>query len=313
MIDNLVMDIVNRKYIVIMIGLILLPSVMAAQSMKEEYEALLLEDDPLQEEEFLKRWELADSNDAELYTAYFNFYVNQSRNENLAIGKDKPDTNDFLVLNESDTTQKEPAGYIYNNVTYDTGLIKKAFHYADKGIEKFPMRLDIRFGKIYVYSLLGDYDKYTNEIIKTIEYSSENNNNWHWEDNKKLEDGKKVFLDGLQGYILHIYETGDNRLLKYMIQIAETTLQYYPDSVESLTNMAIVCLLWEEYDEALKTLLAAEKLRPDDMVVLGNIAQAYKLKGDKGNAIKYYMRIIDRGDADAKSYAKSQIEALGDR
>jgi len=281
-----------------------------AQSLKEQYEVIVSEGDPDKQEEFLKNWELSDSGDAELYTAYFNYYVNRSRNETLAIGSEKPDKNDFIILNETDTTKKEPAGYIYNNITYDRELIKKAFLYADKGIEKFPSRLDIRFGKIYVYGLLGDYDNYTKEIIRTVEYSSYNNNKWTWTDNQKLEDGKKVMLDGLQGYILQIYETNEDRLLKYMMQIAETTLKHYPDNVESLSNLSIVYLLWGEFDEALKALLTAEKLSPDDVIVLGNIAQAYKLKGDKSNAIKYYIRMIERGDSEAKAYAKSQIDKL---
>lgn len=298
-----------RSYIIIA-GLLLFSVATRSQSFKERYARVVEIDDPVAEEEFLKEWEAADNNDAELYTAFFNYYVNRSRSESISIGKDKPNKGEFLVLTETDSA-KNTTGYMYNNIEYDTGLIKKGFYYADKGIEKFPSRLDMRFGKIYVYSLLGDYDNYTKEIIKTIDYSATNNNKWHWTDNEPLENGKKTMLDGMQGYILQLYETNDDGLLKNMMQIAEATLKYYPDNVESLSNLSIVYLLWGQFDEALEVLSVAEKLNPADFVVLGNIAQAYKLKGNKADAIKYYKLMLKHGDNDAKAYAGSQIELLG--
>jgi tetratricopeptide (TPR) repeat protein len=283
-----------------------------SQSFKEQYEAVLSKDNPEKELRFLQEWEMAGNNEAELYTAFFNYYINASRKENIAIGKDKPDENKgkYLELNDPDSTKNAPAGYIYNDIVYDKELLAKAFYYAEKGIKEHPSRLDIRFGLVYVYGLIGDYDSYTKEIIRTIDYSSQNNNKWLWTDDKQPDDGKKVMLDGLQGYILQLYETGDNRLLNNMMQIAETTLKYYPDNVESLSNLSIVYLLWKEYDKALESLHAAEKLAPFDFVVLGNIAQAYKLKRDKKRAIEYYESIVEHGDSKAKKYAQSQIEIL---
>lgn len=297
-----------RLYIIIA-GSLLFSVAAEAQSFKERYADVVSKDDPVAEEEFLREWEMADSNDAELYTAFFNYYVNKSRRESITIGETKPDKGEFLVLTETDSTKKT-SGYMYNNVEYDPDLIRKGFYYADKGIEKFPSRLDMRFGKIYVYSLLGDYDNYTKEIIKTINYSDTNNNKWFWTDNEPLANGKKTMLDGLQGYILQLYETNDDGLLKNMMQIAEATLKYYPDNVESLSNLSIVYLLWGQFDEALGVLLVAENLNPTDFVVLGNIAQAYKLKGNKAEAIKYYKLMLEHGDNDAKAYARSQIELL---
>ena len=284
----------------------------SSQSFNEQYEIILGKDNPEEELQFLQKWEMAGGNEAELYTAFFNYYVNASRKENIAIGKDVPnkEKGKYLTLNNSDSTKKGTTGYIYSDVVYDKELLEKAFYYAQKGINEYPSRLDIRFGLVYVYGLIGDYDSYTKEIIKTIDYSSQNDNKWLWTNNEQPDDGKKVLLDGLQGYILQLYETGDNRLLNNMMQIAEATLKYYPDNVESLSNLSIVYLLWKEYDKALEALHAAEKLAPFDFIVLGNIAQAYKLKGDKKRAIEYYELIAEHGDSEAKKYAQSQIEIL---
>jgi len=95
-----------------------------------------------------------------------------------------------------------------------------------------------------------------------------------------------------------------------MKRIAETVLKYYPDHVESLSNLSIVFMLQKQYDMALEQLKKAEKLNQKDYIVLSNIAQAYKLKGNKKSAIKYYELTIKYGDEQTKQYAKEQIEEL---
>jgi tetratricopeptide (TPR) repeat protein len=95
-----------------------------------------------------------------------------------------------------------------------------------------------------------------------------------------------------------------------MKQIAEAALKYYPDHVESLSNLSIVYLIKKDYDKSLEALLKAEKLSPADYIVLSNIAQAYKLKGNNKNAIKYYELTIKYGDEQAKKYAQEQIDEL---
>ena len=69
-------------------------------------------------------------------------------------------------------------------------------------------------------------------------------------------------------------------------------------------------MLQKQYDKALGPLLKAEKLNPKDYIVLSNIAQAYKLKGDSKNAIKYYELTSKYGDEQAKKYAEGQIDEL---
>jgi len=95
-----------------------------------------------------------------------------------------------------------------------------------------------------------------------------------------------------------------------MKQIAEKILKYYPDHVESLSSLSVVYMLQKQYDKALEPLLKAEKINPSDYIVLGNLAQAYKLLGNKESAIKYYELTVKYGDEQAKKYAQGQIDEL---
>ncbi|MCF8297566.1 MAG: hypothetical protein K9J13_08500 [Saprospiraceae bacterium] len=291
-------------------ALILLFNQAIGQTFKQQFNKLVSDKDSLGQVELLSKWEASDSNDPELYVAYFNYYVNLSKKEILEIGNNPPEGEEVLQVMDNDTSSKDPIGYIYSNTYYDPDLLQKGFDYADMGISKNPSRLDIRFGKAYMYGELENWEDFTSEIIKTIEYSASIKNNWTWTDNKAVEDPKEFMLGAIQGYQIQLYDTEDDELLDNMKQIAEEVLKYYPDHVESLSNLSIVYILKENYEPALEALLKAEKLAPTDYVVLSNIAQAYKLKGDNKNAIKYYKLTIKHGDERAKEFSKQQIEEL---
>ena len=209
----------------------------------------------------------------------------------------------------SDSNSKT-VGFLNSSIAYKDEYLKLGFNYIDKGISKFPTRLDMRFGKIYMLGKNEDYENFTVEIIKAIDYSDIIKTKWTWTDNKPLDDSKKFMLSAVQDYVVQLYNTNNDALLDNMKRIAETVLKYYPDHVESLSNLSIVYMIKKEYDKAIEVLLKAEKLAPKDYIVLSNIAQGYKLKGDKNNAIKYYELTVKYGDDSAKQYAKGQIDNL---
>lgn len=279
------------------------------QTFKEQFYSLLSESDTTGQKELLVKWEKANKNDAELFVAYFNYYVNKGRNEMITLGQDSKGEDVFVIMDQ-DTNVKEPAGYLYSDIYYDRELINKGIEWINKGIKKHPNRLDMRFGKVYIYGELDDYENFTKEIINTIKYSKKNKNRWTWSDNEPVEDGKEFMLGVIQDYVIQLYNTGNEALFNNMKDIAETVLDYYPDHIESLSNLAIVHILQGNYDEALKPLLKAEKLNPKDYIVLNNIAHAYKLKGDTKNAIKYYELMKQYGDEETQQYAQEQIDEL---
>jgi len=84
---------------------------------------------------------------------------------------------DILQVMDNEDSIKEPVTYMFEETYYDPEFLKKSFDYIDIGIAKHPNRLDMRFGKIYMLGFLDDYERFTMEIIKTVEYSAKNNNN----------------------------------------------------------------------------------------------------------------------------------------
>lgn len=277
-----------------------------SQSNFEKFKSLIKDNDTVGQIKLLKEWEISNENDPELYTSYFNYYFTKSNKSLISIQKESNGKEEYQLKDSEGFV----AGYITEkNVNIDKYL-KKSFEYIDKGILKFPNRLDMRFGKIYVLGVVKDYENFTNEIIRTIDFSNENKNNWTWTNNIKKEDAEQFLLDAIQEYNNQLYNTNNDSLLENMKAISETVLKYYPKSIENLSNISITYLLQKQYDKALEFLLKAEKINQNDIVVLANIAQAYKLKDDKINSIKYYELMQKNGNNDDKNFAKEQIEKL---
>ena len=280
-----------------------------AQIFKQQFSELFSKNDTAAQKQLLEKWQRTDANDPELFVAYYNYYVVKSKKEMVSIGQNPKGGSVFQILDQ-DTSKKEPVGYIFGDVYYSPELLSKGFDWINRGIEKFPNRLDMRFGKTYMFGQIEDYENFTKEIIKTIDYSVINQNQWVWSENKTVDDPKKKMLQSIQSYQIQLYNTGNDSLLNNMKRIAETVLKHYPDHIESLSNLSIVFMLQNKYDDALAELAKAEKINPKDYIVLNNIAHAYKLKGDIKKAIEYYELLLLHGDDRAKQFAVDQIEEL---
>ncbi len=256
----------------------------------------------------LMEWEATNPDDPGLYTSKFNYYFALSKQNIISIQPETENENSLVITD----SLEQVVGFLEESTNYDLDLLEKAFSVIDEGIDKFPSRLDMRFGKTYALGLIEDWDMFKDEIISAINYSNLINNKWIWTNDEPVEDPENFFLSSIQGYQSQLYNTEDDSLLQTMREISETILKYYPEHIESLTNIAITYLLTENYDKGLEVLLRAEKINPQDDIILTNIAYSYKMKKDNKNAILYYQKAIEFGDSEVQNFAKEQIELLED-
>jgi len=256
--------------------------------------------------EILNKWEESEPTNPELYTSRFNYHFTNSQQEVLELKTGEPKS-DALVLQDS---LGNSAGYMASKILYDSLELEKAFKYIDKGIELNPERLDMRFGKTYVYGQLNDWGKFTTEIIETIKHSSAKSKPWLWTNNEQKEGDNEFMLSAIQDYHLQMYNTGNDNLLLNMRQIANTILEQYPNHIESLSNLSITYTLLGELDKALEPLLKAESIKPEDYIVIANIANTYKEMANKEKAIEYYNKLMEFDVEGVADFAKQQIELL---
>ena len=258
--------------------------------------------------EVLKKWESISPVDPELFTSYFNYYFSKSTEEILVLDEGEPPVGEEVLIYK-DSLDKE-SGYIVSKIKYVNTDFQKGLEKINKGIELYPNRLDMRLGKIYVLGQVKDWPNFTSEIIKTVNYSTTNNNEWTWINNEIKEGRESFFLSSLQDYQMQLYNTKDGNFLQNMQDIANAVLEHYPNHIESLSNLSITYLWTNKYNMALGILLKAEKLNPKDFIILTNIAYAYKEMGEKEKAIAYYNKVLKHGDINTKKIAEEEIIKL---
>lgn len=294
------------KNLPVLIALIISVNFCYAQDYHAQFVKSLQADDTLKQWEILTAWQKADPKSPELYTSYFNYYFQKSKQELIALTGEEPSGERMSFQDSTGQT----VGFFGNQTTFNGPVLQKGLDKIDEGIRRYPNRLDMRFGKIYVLGQLEDWDNFTQEIVKAIQYSKQNKNAWYWTNNEKKENGQEFFLTSLQDYQFQLYETGRDVLLKYMGTIANEVLKYYPDHVESMSNLSITYLLTDKPDKAIEILLKAEKISPRDPIILGNIAHGYKQAGNKKKAIEYYKKVIQYADPETAEQAKQHLKEL---
>jgi tetratricopeptide (TPR) repeat protein len=240
-----------------------------------------------------------------MFIAWFNYYVNKGMVSLVSIDNSQKGAQSLEL---QDSTGKI-AGYLNEGVQFKDKYLAQAYSYIDKGIKLHPDRLDMRFGKIYMLGETGKFNQFAEEIIKAVDYNTVIKSRWRWQDNKPLDDAENYLLSSIQSYINTLYNAGDEQL-PLMKDIAMAILKYYPNHVESLSNIAMTYIINGNNDEGLKYLKKAEAAAPSDVVVLNNIAEVYSRNKDKENAKKYYQKIIASGDAESVEDAKTKLKNL---
>lgn len=298
----------NMKKLIPTLVLITIAFFLNAQNNYDKFQAYLQKGDTTKQFSLLEKWKKESPKDAELYTSLFNYYFSASKNEIIVINSGQPPKGQNALILKNSTDQI--AGFINSQINYEQSNLKLAFESIDKGIKLYPNRLDMRFGKIYALGQIKDWKSFTNEIIKTINYSTTNDNKWAWTFNEQREGGQKMFLSSLQDYQVQLYNTMNDKLLVNMQEISKAVLKHYPKHIESLSNLSIAYLVEKEFDKALSPLLKAEVINPKDFIILNNIAYAYRESGNKEKAISYYEKVIQYGDHQAKTQAEKEIQNL---
>jgi tetratricopeptide (TPR) repeat protein len=251
------------------------------QSFKTEFNAALKGKDLAKAEKILRDWDLADANDAELYVSYFNFFTLKSMEK------------DSTVLNREDA--------------------RKALEFITEGIERFPTRFDMRLVKIYMQGKLKDYESFTAEIIRLIQYSKKIGNNWKGEGFRLLDRPDEMLEGAVQDFQEMMFSTGDTALYAKVVDVSEEMLKYYPEHTQSLMNISTISIKRKDFDRSLDALLKADRIKADDSILKYNIAYVYQAKGDRANAKKYYQLTIDHAkekEAKLKEAARKQLNAL---
>ncbi|MDR3253113.1 MAG: tetratricopeptide repeat protein [Tannerella sp.] len=247
----------------------------------EKFVKAFRSNDMAKSEQILKEWNQADSNDPELYVAYFNFFTVKS------LEKD--------------------------SVKPDMQYARKALEYIGEGIRRFPTRFDMRVVEIVMHSRIKEFEPFTKKVIDLIEFSKKINCQWKGEAFRLIEYPDEVFSGAVHDFQGTLFAANDTALFKNIVRISEVMHKNFPNNHECLLNLSTVYYERKQYDKSIETLLQADKVKPNNSILQYNLAWIYAKKGDRDNARRYYeltVRNATDQEAKLKEAAQKQLDEL---
>lgn len=262
-------------------------SVTRAQSYNDAFFEAFNSNDLETQRRVLVEWQEAAPNDVDLYIARYNFYANQTFGS-IGYVEGTDDETDVPVSSDN---------YVSAFRFHSKAQADSALSVISEAISKFPNRLDLRFGKIYFLGQLANWDAFADEIIATLNHSEQIDHLWTYPnmDGGMVELLSESVLD-YQNEMLSASDffkpnPVDTAMFLRMRRVAKRMVQLFPSDLYSVNILATTYTIFQEYDTAMKYLLRAEKIDPNDPIVLKNIVDVYNMMGKKKLAKPYQARL----------------------
>lgn len=283
------------------------------QNIYDQFNKAIQNDDTAQMTTLIRQIQASDDVSPDRYIAEFNYYFNRSNNSEgpINMSKELPEDEDVSTWYALRDSVGNISGYIYGVNRYDRTIADSGIAIINQGIARYPDRLDMRFGKIHVLGKLKDWQGYTDEILQVIERTKVNNKQWVFPNNTEPAD--TILIYSILEYEKDLFDQcklkeeskmQDAVLLGYMRDIATHMLELYPKDIFSMNIMAVTYNAAGNLNNALIWLKKAEKVAPNDIIVLSNLADTYYNLQDYANEKKYLKKIVKYGDPQSKAYAK---------
>ena len=280
-----------KKVLSILLALTALCS-LNAQSYSDDFDNAFAANDIDAQRAALQRWQQSSPHDVDLCIARYNFYVNQAI---VSLGHVEGE-------GESDTAW----------VTVDFGNTVADFSFLNQeladsallvirdGIQRFPNRLDLRFGEIYFLGQIGRWDDFVDRIIATLDHSEQIEHFWSF---PNITEGfASLISESMQDYQVDMYNaitdfdhptSADTAMFLRMRRVAKRTVQLFPAEITAINMLAVTHTFTGDYEQAIKYLQRAEKIDPADPIVIQNLADNYKLLGNK-KLYQQYLRKLEK-------------------
>ncbi len=290
--------------------LFLFPILFFSQNHYKNFREAFKSNDVASQKKILKKWKRSSPDNAEMMMSQLSYYFNIARKESFLI-KENDKSNSYA----STTNNGASGGFVSSGIattesTIDFELIKEGLDWIDRAIAIHNDRIDVRLAKADAYAEIADWKNFGETVVEIVRQSYRNANEWQNEGDRTITDSESYFFLTIQDCQLKLFEQQLDVAYTEMIRIGVTMLQFYPDHIESMSNIAIGYMNRDNYPMALKYLLEAEVIAPEDSVILVNIANCYLASANKSKAITYYKKALPFSESYRKEFVKNKLKEL---
>ena len=272
-----------------------------AQNYEEVYYEKLMDKNFQTADSVLRSWQSATPNDAELYPAKFNYFINKGFSSIIVVDTATTYEGEHFAFSELDGT---PAGTVHSQVSWNDEDFENAIKIIEEGIAKYPRRLDMRLGELTALSMHDMYDRVADVLVSTIEEGSKDCNGWTRQHNEPVDSVD--YSDVIFEKIVELYNASAYNALN---KVCEKYLLVVPNDFRVINICAAVKIDMNDLDAGLALFKRALTLAPVDGILKSNIAYVYLLKGEKAKAKEIYQEIIDNPQSsdDSKEIASQAL------
>lgn len=201
----------------------------------------------------------------------FNEHLNKGLHAGITISVDLPlyaCGEEVMILKDS-IDENKIAGYVYNGYAIvDSAELDTAFMWLDKGIEKFPNRLDLYLGKATAQLYCLNVEGMLQTLELAMKQEQKNKGKWMWTNDEKLSKEYDILFERIQEDFKRFLEAED---LDNAERLARMGMKYFPKRAEYVNNVGVVYIYRENLEEGLKYFQQALKMKPDDELIKANI------------------------------------------
>ncbi len=304
-------DMKSNIFILVSLSFILLSAVSSSASSFDDFNKYVQDRDFKKAMSVLDNWGKDRENDPQYYICLFNYHISKSRTEAVGMRSTPPQGEKTMQITDPKT--KKIVGYLGPVETYDRDEAQKGINYLKIGIDKFPDHYEMRFGLMYAYREMNQFDKYFIEMERGLKYLRDKRpKKIYWNNNKVIENPADFLVEMSQGSFTEL--TGDEKYqfdTKRANRYCDLMIQYFPKHKYGYSDKGVTSYQNKDFKHALDYFLKAYNLDPKDELIAFNLGFLYKELKDKNNARTYFKRVLQISKDDYYiSGAKEQLKLL---
>ncbi len=247
---------------------------------------------------FLHEWRKSEPYNPDVFVGFFNYYAIQTFEEEVMILPEPP--SDGGVYEEIKDSLNNVRGYLSSVMVINDSILDIAFNWADQGMVKFPDRLDLRMGKVYLAIETDRMEAVRDGLQSAITTGDSILHKWKWMREEELDNGRLFLTNSVQGHLYSLFEKKDSVANAIIVGTSQLMLLQDNRQFFAITNIATVRMMEGKFSESIEWLKRANKVHPRDHIVLSNLGYCYRKLKDEKNAKRYYTDALECADESAK-------------
>lgn len=281
--------------IILLLAIAISPA--SAMDFRQRFDEAVRTGDDAQVDQAVAAWTAAEPQNPEVYVAAANYYFNKARREFIQMSPKPPEKGDFSLR---EPESGKVVGSIGPVVSLNPAVASRATDVLREATRKFPERLDIWFGLVYIHNELYNFDALYATFEEAFKYCTTHSTELKWKSGQPLPKDPASFMpEHTQRYIKDYFgrETPEDKDRAF--RLAKLVAESYPNHPYPLNVIGIYYANKKEWAEAISYLEKAHELDPRDALIMMNLGMIHADLHENAKARAYYEKVI-ASDADER-------------